>query len=171
MAQTLLKLPYRLFHSTSRLRAAFGRLFAVFDSPVADRTAHRLEMKCAALELLLALVEAPYVPHSARGRPGAKIKAIARRIAEHPEADYPVAVLAAEAALSAFAFTEAFKRETGLPPHAYVIDQRVRRAHAELAGKGGGIAVVAAKWRFSSPQHMSAAFKRVLGITPSQACR
>ena len=171
VAQALLKLPYRLFHSTSRLRAAFVRLFAVFDSPVADRTAHRLEMKCAALELLLALVEAPYVPHSARGRPGAKIKAIARRIAEHPEADYPVAVLAAEAALSAFAFTEAFKRETGLPPHAYVIDQRVRRAHAELAGKGGGIAVVAAKWRFSSPQHMSAAFKRVLGITPSQACR
>ena len=171
VAKTLLSLPYRLFHATSRLRAAFVRLFVAFDSPVTDRIAHRLEMKCAALELLMALVEAPYVPHSAQWRPGAKIKAIVRRIAEHPEADYPVAELAEEAALSAFTFTEAFKRETGLPPHAYVIDQRVRRAYAELAEKGGAVAVVAAKWRFSSPQHMSVAFKRVLGITPSQAFR
>ena len=171
VAQTLLRLPLRLFHATARLRAAFVRLFAVFDAPGADRTAHRLEMKNAALELLLALVEAPHAPHSVKGRPNAKVKAIARRIADHPEADYPVAALAAEAALSPFAFTEAFKRGTGLTPHAYLIDQRVRRAADDLAHRHIAIAVVAERWRFSSPQHMAAAFKRVLGKTPSQVLR
>lgn len=167
IAHALEKIPFRVFHATDRLRAAFVRLFAVFDANAADRTVHRLEMRNAALELLLALMEAPYAPYSAKGRPTAKVKEIARRIAEHPERDYPVAALASEAAISPFAFTEAFKRETGLTPHAYLVDQRVRRACEDLKAHRGSIRGVSIKWRFSSPQHMSVAFKRVLGITPS----
>ena len=168
VAQSLMRLPVRLFHATERLKTAFVRLFSVFDSDASDRTLHRLEMRNAALELLLALVEAPKAPHSAKGRPNSKVKDIARRISEHPEGDYPVAALAEEAALSPFAFTESFKRATGLTPHAYVMDQRVRRAKADLSKGGASVSYVAAKWRFSSAQHMSAAFRRVLGITPSQ---
>ena len=169
IAQSLMRTPLRLFHATKRLKAAFVRLFALLDAPPADPIRHRLEMRHAALELLLALVEAPYVPHVAKMGSGAKVKVLARRIAEHPEADYPVAKLAAEAALSSFAFTEAFKRETGFTPHAYLIDRRVRMAHADLKARRGGIRIVAARWRFSSPQHMAAAFRRVLGMTPGQA--
>ena len=146
---------------------AFERLFALLDAPVAEHAVHRIEMRHAALELLLALAEAPHAPHVAKMGSGAKVKAIAQRIAEHPEADYPVAKLAAEAALSSFAFTEAFKRETGFTPHAYLIDRRVRMAQADLKAHRGGIRIVAARWRFSSPQHMASVFKRVLGITPS----
>ena len=171
IARALEKIPFRVFHATDRLRAAFVRLFAVFDAKAVDRTVHRLEMRNAALELLLALVEAPYAPHSARGRPTAKVKEIARRIAGHPENEYPVAALAAEAAISSFAFTEAFKRETGLTPHAYLVDQRVRRAADDLRKGRVSISFVSDKWRFSSPQHMAAAFRRVLGLTPSEVCR
>ena len=171
IARALEKIPFRVFHATDRLRAAFVRLFAVFDAKTVDRTVHRLEMRNAALELLLALVEAPYAPHSARGRPTAKVKEIARRIAGHPENEYPVAALAAEAAISSFAFTEAFKRETGLTPHAYLVDQRVRRAADDLRKGRVSISFVSDKWRFSSPQHMAAAFRRVLGLTPSEVCR
>ena len=167
VAQALRKIPFRVFHATGRLRAAFARLFAVFDAKAADSTVHRLEMRNAALELLLALIEAPYAPHSAKGRPTAKVKEIARRIAEHPEGEYPVAALAAQAGISSFAFTEAFKRETGLTPHAYLVDQRVRRACDDLKASKGSIRSVSMKWRFSSPQHMAVAFRRVLGITPS----
>ena len=167
IARELTKIPFRVFHATDRLRAAFMRLFAVFDADVADWTRHQLEMRNAALELLLALVEAPYAPHSAKGRPNAKVKEIARRIAEHPEMEYPVAALAAEAAISPFAFTEAFKRETGLTPHAYLVDQRVHRACDDLKACRGSIRSISIKWRFSSPQHMAVAFRRVLGITPS----
>lgn len=168
IARELKNIPFRAFHATARLRAAFVRLFAVFDADVADRTRHQLEMRNAALELLLALIEAPYAPHSAKGRPTAKVKEIARRITEHPELEYPVASLAKEAALSSFAFTEAFKRETGLTPHAYIIDQRVRRAADDLRGGRVSISFVSDKWHFSSPQHMAAAFRRVLGLRPSE---
>ena len=171
IARALEKIPFRVFHATDRLRAAFVRLFAVFDAKAVDRTVHRLEMRNAALELLLALVEAPYAPHPARGRPTAKVKEIARRIAGHPENEYPVAALAAEAAISSFAFTEAFKRETGLTPHAYLVDQRVRRAADDLRKGRVSISFVSDKWCFSSPQHMAAAFRRVLGLTPSEVCR
>ena len=167
VARALKKVPFRVFHATERLRAAFVRLFAVFDADAADRMVHRLEMRSAALELLLALMEAPYAPHSAKGRPTAKVKEMARRIAEHPEREYPVAELAAESALSSFAFTEAFKRETGLTPHAYLVDQRVRRAYDDLKAHKDSIKAVSIKWRFSSPQHMAVAFRRVLGVTPS----
>ena len=168
VAQALLRLPFRLFHATKRLKAAFVRLFAVFDSRETNRLVHCLEMRNAAQELLLALIEAPSAPHLAKGHPSAKAREIARRIAEHPEADYPVVALAAEVHLSPYAFTEAFKRGTGLTPHAYLIDQRVRRARADIERKSASITCIAEKWRFSSSQHMAAAFKRVLGITPSQ---
>jgi AraC-like DNA-binding protein len=167
IAKELKRIPFRAFHATTRLRAAFVRLFAVFDANAADKTRHQLEMRNATLELLLALIEAPYAPHSAKGRPTAKVKEIARRIADSPELEYPVAALAREAALSSFAFTEAFKRATGLTPHAYLVDQRVRRAHEDLKAHKGSIRSVSMKWHFSSPQHMAVAFKRVLGITPS----
>ena len=171
VARSLLRTPLRLFHGTARLRTAFVRLFAALDAPVTDRTVHRIEMRHAALELLLALVEAPHAPHPAKNRPRGRIKEIAARIDGHPEGDYPIAKLAAEAALCSFAFTEAFKRETGFTPHAYLVDRRVRRAYADLVAGRGSIRTVAARWRFSSPQHMATAFKRVLGMTPGQALR
>ena len=172
VAGAILRTPTRLFHATSRLRAAFARLFALYGSAGnGAEELHRLEMRCAALELLLALVEAPNAPHSAKGRPTAKVKAIAQRIAGHPECDYPVAAMAAEAGLSSFAFTEAFKRETGMTPHSYLVDQRVRRAKEDLSRRKDGIAFIASKWRFSSPQHMASSFRRILGMTPSQLLR
>ena len=171
LASELEHQPCRLFHSTARLRSAFARFFAVLDAPAANRILHRIEVRNVALELLLALVDAPHAPHNAKVRPNAKVRAIAARIADDPTSDAPIASLAAEAALSSFAFTEAFKMETGLTPHAYLMDQRVRHAARDLREGRASISAAADKWRFSSPQHMATAFKRILGLTPSEVCR
>jgi len=171
ISHALETVPTRLFHATARLRAAFVRLFALFDAPCGDELVHRLEMRNAATELMLALVEAPLAPHSAKGRPTSKVRKIAERISAHPENDYPVAALAAEVALSPYAFTETFKLATGLTPHAYLIDRRVRRAADDLRAGKTSIAVVADKWRFSSSQHMAIAFRRILGVLPKQICK
>ena len=87
------------------------------------------------------------------------------------EDDYPVSALAAEASLSPYAFTEAFKQVTGLTPHAYLIDRRVRCAAADLKSGRSTVAVVVDKWRFSSAQHMATAFRRILGVLPKQICK
>jgi len=167
MAKALLHMPLRLFHATKRLKIAFVRLFEVFDTPEHDRMLHRVEMRNAALELLLALIEAPRAPHSIRWMPNSKVKAIAKRIADRPELDYPIATLLKEAGMSLFSFTESFKRMTGMTPHSYIIDQRVRHAMDDLMQREYSIYSVAAKWHFSSAQHMASSFQRILGHHPS----
>ncbi len=170
LVQKLRDFPVRLFPATERVKMAFGRLFELYDTEQRGTVACRLKMKAAALELLLALVEAPLAPASPKGRPNAKIKAIVDRLRNLPANDYPLESLAREAALSVVAFTDAFKRATGLPPHAFLLDQRIRAARVDLADPLKSVASVAIKYRFSSPQHFAAAFKRVTGLTPN-ACR
>ena len=167
IAKSILRMPFRMFQTTERLKAAFVRLFERIDAPEHDRTIHRMEMRNASLELLLALIEAPHAPHPIKWKPNTKVKTIAMRIADHPELDYPVAALAKEAGISLFTFTESFKRLTGLTPHSYVLDQRVRHAKDELAHHRCSVLSIARKWRFSSPQHMAEAFKHILGYSPS----
>ena len=166
ITKSILHIPIRLFHATERLKAAFMHLFAVLDAPNHGPMLHRMEMRNAAVELLLALIEAPLAPHNTRWKPNAKIKVIAKRIADHPEQDYPVASLAENAGMSLFAFSESFKRMTGLTPHAYIIDQRVQRAKDDLLQRRCDVRTAAKKWRFSSPQHMSTAFRNFLGQSP-----
>ena len=168
ISDAILAIPMRLFHSTKRLRAAFDRLFTLLDPAKARDSWHRIEMRHAALELLLSIVEAPLAPHSKNAAASSKVKAIARRIAESPERDYSIADMSREAGLSRFAFTEEFKRATGLPPHAYLLDRRVRRAAGDIRDRRLSVSVVADKWRFSSPQHFTTAFKRIMGVLPSQ---
>lgn len=158
--------PMRLFPATERVKVAFARLFERYDSEERGTVSCRLKMKAAVLELLLALIKAPHAPASSKGRPHAKVKTIVERLRKMPTENYPVENLAQEAALSVVAFTDAFKRATGLPPHAFLLDQRVKAARIDLADPLKNIASIAAKYRFSSPQHFATVFKRITGQTP-----
>ena len=59
----------------------------------------------------------------------------------------------------------AFRRETGLTPHAYLIDVRVRRARERLR-RGESLGEVAAATGFCDQPHLTRAFKARLGVTP-----
>lgn len=166
LVQQLRRFPVRLFPATDRVKIAFGRIFDLYDDEERGSVSCRLKMKAAALELLLALIDAPHAPASSKGRPNPKVKTIVDRLRRIPEKDYPVEDLAREAALSVVAFTDAFKRATGLPPHAFLLDQRIKAAQIELADPLKSVTSVAMKYHFSSPQHFAAAFKRVTGQTP-----
>ena len=163
--------PVRLFPATERVRSAFERLFAIYDAEPRGTLSRRLKMKSAVLELLLALVEAPHAPASPKGRPNPKVKEIVRQLRAHPEECRPVDSLARESALSTVAFTEAVRRETGLPPHAFMLDCRVKAARRELAKPGTSVTSVARRYGFSSPQHFSTVFKHIFGITPRQVAK
>lgn len=166
LVQKLRQFPVRLFPATERVKIAFERIFERYDTEKRGTAACRLKMKAAALELLLALIEAPLAPASSKGRPNPKVQAIVDRLRRMPEKAYPVEELAREAALSVVAFTDAFKRATGLPPHAFLLDQRIKAARSDLADPLKTVTSVAMKYCFSSPQHFATAFKRVTGQTP-----
>lgn len=170
LVDALKRFPFRLCPSTPQINAAFERLFTLYDIEKRGSVLRRLKMKSAALELFLALVEAPESVPSARGRPNSKVNAVIERMKTHPEGDYPLDAISAETGLSPVLFIDAFKRATGLTPHAFLLDIRVARARSELADPRRSIEDVAAKYRFSTARHFSTMFKRIVGMRPSD-CR
>jgi len=73
--------------------------------------------------------------------------------------------LALATGMSPFALLRAFRDETGLPPHAYLNQLRVRLARRLLDG-GVAPALVAAEAGFADQAHLTRHFKRVVGVPP-----
>ena len=162
LARSLMNLPKRVFQSTPRIKESFDKLFELHDN-ARPSPGRRTRMKAAALDLLLAIVDA------ARRLPSKSpdsILAIARRIRENPEKDYPVTELAGEVGLSRSAFSDLFKKSLGLPLHAYVINSRILTAQRLLKSTNSPISNIANELGFSTMPHFITTFKRVIGMTP-----
>jgi AraC-like DNA-binding protein len=84
------------------------------------------------------------------------------RLADPPS----LAELADITELSQFALLRAFRRQTGMPPHAYLNQLRVRRARL-LLDQGVAPADVAAQTGFADQAHLTRHFKRVVGVPPA----
>lgn len=75
--------------------------------------------------------------------------------------------LAALINFSPFHLVRVFHAETGLPPHAYLTQIRLRHAKRLLAS-GVPIAQVAAETGFADQSHLARHFKHLMGVTPGQ---
>jgi AraC-like DNA-binding protein len=73
--------------------------------------------------------------------------------------------LAAATGVGPFALLRAFRAETGLPPHAYLNQLRVRQARQQL-DRGVPPARAAAEAGFADQAHLTRHFKRVVGVPP-----
>jgi AraC-like DNA-binding protein len=76
-----------------------------------------------------------------------------------------LAELATMTGLSQFAVLRSFRAETGLPPHAYLNQLRVRQART-LLDQGITPADVAFETGFADQAHLTRHFKRVVGVPP-----
>ena len=148
LARQLTHFPMRLFPATERVKTSFERMFEVYDMDLRRGSAKRLKMKAAALELLLSLVEAPHAPASPKGKLNKRVNAIVEEMRCRPEADYPLERMAHKAALSTVAFNDAFKRATGLPPHAFLLDLRIKAAAKALEDASVSVTEMAKRWLF-----------------------
>jgi AraC-like DNA-binding protein len=81
--------------------------------------------------------------------------------------DISLKELAAIGNMSPFHFLRVFTKETGVPPHAYLNQVRLRRAR-ELLATGWSIAATACETGFVDQSHLSRRFKQIFGITPGQ---
>jgi AraC-like DNA-binding protein len=130
--------------SSSRLSTAVARLLAVH--------ARSARMRAAG-------------PAVISGRAPAAVALIRDLLAERLAAPPSLDELAQITGMSPFALLRAFRAETGLPPHAYLNQQRVRLARLLLDG-GATPAEVAADTGFADQAHLSRHFKRVVGVPP-----
>ena len=78
-----------------------------------------------------------------------------------------LATLARLVDLSPYQLLRAFMREYGLPPHAWLVQRRVREARA-LIDHGVSVADAAASCGFADQSHLNRHFKRILGFTPGR---
>ncbi len=82
-------------------------------------------------------------------------------IAEHHELDS----LAKEAGMSRYQLLRAFKTQYGLPPYAYLMDEKIKRSKVMLR-MGSSLTEVAHSLGFSDQAHFQRQFKKRLAVTP-----
>ena len=99
---------------------------------------------------------------AAKRGPIAAAKAL---LEERYDEDLSLADMARRCGLPRHHLIRAFRRETGLTPHACLVDVRVRRARDRLR-RGETPGDVAAATGFCDQAHLTRAFKARLGVTP-----
>jgi AraC-like DNA-binding protein len=175
----------RAYLDEHRIRAAgfellpHARMSAALNESLA-RVFGAFRAECGALEIEAALVEfvARAVPElfgrSSDALPEKPEPAAVERIRERLEEDQSqsldLAALAREVGLSRFGTLRAFKRQFGLPPHAYRLCVRLGLARRSLR-RGSKPADVAAAYGFVDQSHLTRHFRRRFGITPAEYAR
>jgi len=95
------------------------------------------------------------------------IDKLKKQIDLSPELPHSLQQMAILANTSRFQFLRAFAHATGATPHAYILQQRVRLAQ-RLIASGKGLVQVSCEAGFADQSHMTRAFVRQLGVTPSR---
>ena len=91
-----------------------------------------------------------------------------RSLHHNPAHPWTVGSLAAEVGMSRAALARRFTELVGEPPMTYLTDRRLALAADLLREPGATVGSVAGAVGYSSPFALSAAFKRVRGISPQQ---
>lgn len=85
----------------------------------------------------------------------------------HPTSEVSLEDLSKLTSLSSFHLLRVFKRDMGVSPHVYQIQQRILLAKQFLRS-GKKIAEVALETGFHDQSHLGLHFKRLVGVTPMQ---
>lgn len=101
------------------------------------------------------------------GREPRAIRLAREFLNEHAVDDVTLEHLAAHAGLTPFHLCRVFRQATGMTPHGYQIQARVRRARALLLA-GQPVAQAAVETGFWDQAHLTRHFTRVIGLPPAQ---
>jgi len=96
-----------------------------------------------------------------------QLRRVTDHIAEHCSGSIRLQDLAELVGLSQSYFSHAFKAATGVPPHQWQIQARVRRSQSMLLSGDRPLIEIAIEAGFSDQAHFTRAFRRVTGETPA----
>ena len=97
-----------------------------------------------------------------------KIRTVMAYVAEHPDRDLSVELLAEMAKMSPRNFSRVFTREAGVTPGRFVEQARLESARGRLEQSKMPINQVASRCGFRTADGMRVAFDRNLGVGPSE---
>ncbi len=100
-----------------------------------------------------------------KGRDRAMASVVREFIDAHYDANLSLPQLAALVHASLFHMHRTFKREVGMPPHAYQIQVRIDKAKSLLV-RGMSVTEVAAHTGFFDQSHFTRHFHRIVGVSP-----
>ncbi len=143
------------------IRRAFDRLIP----------ATCLEMEGRALLLVDCLLRLHQTPRadaaSARGGLSPRnLRRVRDFIVEHLAKDICLNDLAELTNLTSKHFAHAFKQSTGLPPHQYLIAQRIEVSKHRLIEERTNLAQIALECGFTDQSQFTATFRKAVGVTP-----
>ena len=98
--------------------------------------------------------------------PSCRLRRVTEYIRQNLDKELRLAELAALVCMSPYHFARLFKCSTGVPPHRFVVRQRIARASAFLATRELSIAQISRMVGFRTPSHFTTVFRRVTGVTP-----
>jgi AraC-like DNA-binding protein len=101
------------------------------------------------------------------GLPPGTLRRVREYIDSHLNETIDLEKLATTAGLSLHHFARAFKRSTGVPPHGYVLSQRLNRARDLLVRTDKPLAEIALAAGFSDQSHLARQFRQTFGVPPA----
>jgi AraC family transcriptional regulator len=161
-----LTLADRTYFEDARLAALCQSLaVAPWDDPD-----DRLRANEAAHEILSLLLRGQAVRRDDAPVTGGLAPATRRRIREyidgHLSRSLTLGELADVACLSEFHFSRMFRASFGMPPHAWIAEQRVERARALLRSTTLALDRVAAECGYANTSHLGHRFRAAVGASP-----
>jgi AraC family transcriptional regulator len=107
--------------------------------------------------------------HSYRGgMPRTRLNRVLEYIAAKLQEDVSLASLAETAGMNLYYFCRLFKQSTGLSPHRYVLEQRIKRAQQFLRTSDMTILEASVRSGFADQGHFTKVFRRFVGVTPTE---
>ena len=108
-------------------------------------------------ETLFALVSSPIA-----------LRRVQAYIAAHCHENLNIGTLASHVGLSRYHFSRAFKASVGMPPHRYLLEQRISKAAELIERSEQPLVNIAVHVGFADQAHFSRSFRAMVGLTPSQ---
>lgn len=104
---------------------------------------------------------------AAPGKEDTSVSRVCEYLQDCFQENVSLAQLAAIAGLSPFHLARVFTKETGVPPHTYQLQVRLKKA-TDLLAAGKPLVEVALATGFCDQSHFQKAFKRKFGLTPGK---
>ena len=97
-----------------------------------------------------------------------RLKLVAMYVEEHLGEKVTLADMAGASRLSRMHFAVLFRRATGMRPHEYLLNQRIRAAQQMLEASEKSIVEIASDVGFQNQAHFTTVFKRFASCTPAR---